>query len=78
MEFIIGHEGHGKAICGEWCGKVGFDGVLIGVHGDLVRVIFFLTLSFLIFDFVSLSLSLSLSLLSPTLFLSVLAVEHIH
>ena len=25
MEFIIGHEGHGKAICGEWCGKVGFD-----------------------------------------------------
>ena len=62
--------------------RVGFDRVLIGVHGDLVRVIFFLTLSFLIFDFVSLSfflsLSLSLSLLSPTLFLSVLAVEHIH
>ena len=44
--------------------RVGFDRVLIGVHGDLVRVIFFLTLSFLIFDFVSLSLSLSLSLVS--------------
>ena len=63
--------------------QVGFDTVLIGVHGDLVRVIFFLTLSFLISDFVSslslsLSLSLSRSLLSPTLFLSVLAVEHLH
>ena len=43
---------------------MGFDRVLIGVHGDLVRVIFFLTLSFLISDFVSpFSLSLSRSCL---------------